>query len=229
MPTRLVELRIDVGTLVVPVLLCPRQLQRKVAALAACLVQVGHGRTVLRLVGYVIKSRPQRHDRLERGMRRHVGNALAIDPDLAAVAQRIDIAVPVLSIVCPLQAASEAGADETAICPSQPEVARFDACSTKQIGRIQLPLTANEAEDCAVAIVDDHALSTFGKLAAALDRAGLWSVLARAQKGRSAEQLSIVIKPELAGFAIDSPAVTDPALVEELVDLLHVVASPASR
>jgi uncharacterized protein (DUF362 family) len=120
-----------------------------------------------------------------------------------------------------LQAASEAGADETAICPSQPEVARFDACSTKQIGRIQLPLTANEAEDCAVAIVDDHALSTFGKLAAALDRAGLWSVLARAQKGRSAEQLSIVIKPELAGFAIDSPAVTDPALVEELVDLLH--------
>jgi uncharacterized protein (DUF362 family) len=84
-----------------------------------------------------------------------------------------------------------------------------------------LPLTADEAEDCAVAIVDDNTLSTFGKLAAALDRAGLWSVLARARKGRPAPQLRIVIKPELAGFTIASPAVTDPALVEELVDLLH--------
>ncbi|MFZ0020255.1 MAG: hypothetical protein WAL10_23295, partial [Acetobacteraceae bacterium] len=75
-----------------------------------------------------------------------------------------------------------------------------------------MPLTADEAEDCAVAIVDDNTLSTSGKLAAALDRAGLWSVLARARKGRSAEQLRIVVKPELAGFAIASPAVTDPAL-----------------
>ena len=82
-------------------------------------------------------------------------------------------------------------------------------------------MTADEAEDCAVAIVDDNTLSTFGKLAAALDRAGLWSVLARARKGRSAEQLHIVVKPELAGFAVASPAVTDPALVEALVDLLH--------
>jgi uncharacterized protein (DUF362 family) len=108
-----------------------------------------------------------------------------------------------------------------AICPSEPEVARLYRCSTEQIGRIQLPLTADEADDCAVAIVDDNTLSTFGKLAAALDRAGLWSVLARAQKGRPAEQLRIAIKPELAGFAIASPTVTDPALVEELVDLLY--------
>jgi uncharacterized protein (DUF362 family) len=123
--------------------------------------------------------------------------------------------------VCPLRAASEAGANETAICPSEPEVARLGTCSRERIGRTQLPLTADEAEDCAVAIVDDNTLSTSGKLAAALDRAGLWSVLARARKGRSAEQLRIVVKPELAGFAIASPAVTDPALVEELVDLLH--------
>ena len=82
----LVELRVDVGTLVVPVLLCLRQLQREVAALAARVIEVGHGRTVPRLVGHVVKSRPQRHDRTESGMRGHVGDALAVDPDLATVA-----------------------------------------------------------------------------------------------------------------------------------------------
>jgi uncharacterized protein (DUF362 family) len=120
-----------------------------------------------------------------------------------------------------LRAAPQAGANEPVICPSEPEVARLIASSTQQIGRIQLPLTADEAEDCAVAIVDDSTLSSFHKLAAALDHAGLWSVLERARKGRPTEQLRIVIKPELDGFALASPAVTDPALVEELVDLLH--------
>ncbi len=31
----------------------------------------------------------------------------------------------------------------------------------------------------------------------------------------------VVIKPELSGFAVGSPAITDPALVEALIDLLH--------
>ncbi len=86
---------------------------------------------------------------------------------------------------------------------------------------MRLPRTASEAEVCAVAIVDDAALSTSNKVAAALDQAGLWAVLRRAQQGRPAEQIRIVIKPELAGFAIGSPTVTDPGLVEDLVDLLH--------
>ncbi|HEY2616074.1 MAG TPA: DUF362 domain-containing protein, partial [Acetobacteraceae bacterium] len=77
------------------------------------------------------------------------------------------------------------------------------------------------AEACAVAIVDDSSLSATGKLAAAIDGAGLWSMLQRSQAGRPPNEVSIVIKPELAGFAVDSPTVTDPALVETLIDLLH--------
>ena len=76
-------------------------------------------------------------------------------------------------------------------------------------------------EACAVAIVDDSSLSATGKLAAALDRADLWNVLRRNQAGRSPDQISIVIKPEFAGFAVGSPTVTDPALVEHLIDQLH--------
>ena len=76
-------------------------------------------------------------------------------------------------------------------------------------------------EACAVAIVDDSSLSATGKLAAALDRADLWNVLRRIQAGRPPDQVSIVIKPEFAGFAVGSPTVTDPALVEHLIDLLH--------
>ena len=78
-----------------------------------------------------------------------------------------------------------------------------------------------ETEACAVAIVDDSSLSATGKLAAALDRADLWNVLRRTQAGRSPDQIRIVIKPEFAGFAVGSPTVTDPALVEHLIDQLH--------
>ncbi len=78
-----------------------------------------------------------------------------------------------------------------------------------------------ETEACAVAIVDDSSLSATGKLAAALDRADLWKALLRAQTDRPPDQLRIVIKPEFAGFAVDSPTVTDPALVEHLIDQLH--------
>ena len=78
-----------------------------------------------------------------------------------------------------------------------------------------------EAEACAVAIVDDSALSATDKLAAVLDRADFWAVLRRAQTGRSPDQVRIVVKPELAGFAVGSPTVTDPRLVEHLIDQLH--------
>ncbi|HME28162.1 MAG TPA: DUF362 domain-containing protein [Acetobacteraceae bacterium] len=78
-----------------------------------------------------------------------------------------------------------------------------------------------EAEACAVAIVDDSALSANDKLAAALNRADFWDILRRAQAGRPPDQVRIVVKPELAGFAVGSPTVTDPRLVERLIDLLH--------
>ena len=78
-----------------------------------------------------------------------------------------------------------------------------------------------EPEACAVAIVDDSGLSATGKLAAALDRAGFWTTLRQVQGGRAPDQVRIVIKPELSGFTVGSPAVTDPALVEHLIDLLH--------
>ena len=67
-----------------------------------------------------------------------------------------------------------------------------------------------------VAIVDDSAMSPSEKLAAALERAGFWEIMA-ASRGDA----RIVIKPDMAGFTTNSPCVTDPALVEALIDLLH--------
>ena len=67
-----------------------------------------------------------------------------------------------------------------------------------------------------VAVVDDSAMSPSEKLAAALERAGFWEVMAA-----SPGDAQIVIKPDMAGFTTNSPCVTDPALVELLIDLLH--------
>jgi uncharacterized protein (DUF362 family) len=67
-----------------------------------------------------------------------------------------------------------------------------------------------------VAIVDDSAMSPSEKLAAALERAGFWEVMAG-----SRGDARIVIKPDMAGFTTNSPCVTDPALVEVVIDLLH--------
>jgi uncharacterized protein (DUF362 family) len=67
-----------------------------------------------------------------------------------------------------------------------------------------------------VAIVDDSAMSPSEKLAAALERAGFWEVMAASRR-----DARIVIKPDMAGFTANSPCVTDPALVELLIDLLH--------
>src|SRR6476646_11016456 len=74
-----------------PVLLRFRQLQREVAPLAACLILIRHRRAVPRLMGSVIETCAQRHDRPERRMCRHIGNALAVDPDLASVAKRVEV------------------------------------------------------------------------------------------------------------------------------------------
>jgi uncharacterized protein (DUF362 family) len=78
-----------------------------------------------------------------------------------------------------------------------------------------------DAEACAVAIVDDSSLSATAKLAAAIDSAGLWTTLRRIQGGRPPDQVRIVIKPEMAGFAVGSPAAAEPTLIEALIDLLH--------
>ena len=78
-----------------------------------------------------------------------------------------------------------------------------------------------DAEACGVAIVDDSSLSATAKLATAIDSAGLWTTLGRSQAGRSPDQVRIVIKPEMAGFAVGSPTATEPALTESLIDLLH--------
>lgn len=67
------------------------------------------------------------------------------------------------------------------------------------------------------AIVDDGALSPAQKLKASLDRAGFWGVAQLC----GTDQPRIVIKPELAGFRLGSPSITDPVLVEELIDQLH--------
>jgi uncharacterized protein (DUF362 family) len=66
-----------------------------------------------------------------------------------------------------------------------------------------------------VAIADDSSLAPAERLAAALERAGFWPVLAGRQSSR------IVVLPQLGGFSAGSPLATTPSLVETLVDLLH--------
>lgn len=56
-------------------------------------------------------------------------------------------------------------------------------------------------------------MSPSERLAAALDRAGFWDIVTGTPRIR--------IKPEMAGFAANSPTATDPNLVEALIDLLH--------
>ncbi len=60
-------------------------------------------------------------------------------------------------------------------------------------------------------------------LAAALDGAGFWESLAAAREasGLTADRFHILIKPDLQAFDRGSPAATDPALVETLIDWLH--------
>jgi uncharacterized protein (DUF362 family) len=67
-----------------------------------------------------------------------------------------------------------------------------------------------------VAIVDDKDLAPARKLAAALEGIGLADTLAREKRSPR-----VVIRPELAGFVAGSAAITDPMLVEALIDLLH--------
>src|SRR5262249_11110983 len=76
-------------------------------------------------------------------------------------------------------------------------------------------------ESAKIAIVDDAALTPAEQLAAALERGGLWTILARRVHGRAPDALRVLIKPELAGYTEASPLATEPGLVETLIDLLH--------
>jgi uncharacterized protein (DUF362 family) len=60
-------------------------------------------------------------------------------------------------------------------------------------------------------------------LVGALERSGFWALLAARchETGRAPGDLRIVVKPDLGAFRAGSPAATDPALVEALIDLLH--------
>lgn len=73
-----------------------------------------------------------------------------------------------------------------------------------------------------VAIADTPGVSGPDLLNLALARSGFWDTLLDAVKasGRVPHALRVVIKPDLSAFATQSPAATDPALVEALVDAL---------
>jgi len=74
-----------------------------------------------------------------------------------------------------------------------------------------------------VAVVQDPAAGRRELLARALDESGFWRRLRglRRTAQREAAALRILIKPDLAVFGRESPAGTDPRLVEHLIDLLH--------
>lgn len=72
-------------------------------------------------------------------------------------------------------------------------------------------------------VVDAPLLDPATRLAAALDHVGTEEPLLGGSEptGRGRGDVPVVIVPELGAFAKGSPAATDPALVETLVDLLH--------
>ncbi len=74
-----------------------------------------------------------------------------------------------------------------------------------------------------VAIVEGSDLRKRTMLEEVLDRAGFWQCLEAAREAAAvpADALRIVIKPDLRGWDRLAPTVTDPALVEDLVDRLH--------
>lgn len=73
------------------------------------------------------------------------------------------------------------------------------------------------------AIVVDGGLAPDRCLSVALDRCGAWQHL-QMSSDASPEDAAVIIVPEVGGFAEGSPAATDPALVEALVDLLRIHA-----
>ena len=65
-----------------------------------------------------------------------------------------------------------------------------------------------------VVIVDESDQQPAAMLAVALERIGVWQL--------PTEGARVVIKPELGGFTANSPCVSDPTLVERLIDLADV-------
>lgn len=72
-----------------------------------------------------------------------------------------------------------------------------------------------DSGEAQVALVADASLEAVGLMAAALERADFWPMLATRQSPR------IVVLPQLGGFDVGSPLATTPLLVETLIDLLH--------
>ena len=79
-----------------------------------------------------------------------------------------------------------------------------------------------------VAIIDAPGLPAARRLALALQYSGLRRALSSACRRARVPTagLRILIKPELTGFAPESPAATDPRLVELLIDYLHDAGYP---
>lgn len=78
-----------------------------------------------------------------------------------------------------------------------------------------------------VAIVDTADTTGVELLRAALDRAGVWESLRVVSQGRDPQRVRVAIAPDLSAFAAHSPAATDPALVEALIDWLAERGYPA--
>ena len=72
-------------------------------------------------------------------------------------------------------------------------------------------------------VVDAPSLDAATRLAAAIDHLSAGEPFFRGATPSDGDrsQVPVVIVPELGGFATGSPAATDPALVETLIDLLH--------
>jgi len=85
--------RIHRTALVVPVLTVLGWLVADIVGLVGVGVDIGHDVAHRRLMGHVVDARAHVDDGLEGGMGGHVGNALAIDPDRAPVANRVAILV----------------------------------------------------------------------------------------------------------------------------------------
>ena len=75
----------------------------------------------------------------------------------------------------------------------------------------------------AAVVVDDPGLDPGERLAVALRSSGAWEALEKIRRVTALEpgEVPILIIPDLGGFETGSPAATDPALVEILIDQLH--------
>ena len=133
-----VEHRVDRASLGVPVGLRQRQLRADRAALARPLVDVRHDVARRRLVRHVVDARPGVDDRPEGRVRRDVRDALAVDPDLAPVADRLAVLVAgpdhrrAPRLVSPRPAT---GSSRTSVCASVARLPRGETGAQRNLIR----------------------------------------------------------------------------------------------